>query len=229
MKAKPVQNHQIVVRALSKNYHINGRQTAALADINLNIGHGEFLAVTGASGSGKSTLLQLIGGLDRPSSGSVEIDNVDLACLKDADLASFRNRSIGFVFQFFYLQPYLNLRDNIALPAMFVGTAKESRSTRIDELLCQVDLKNEAHKLPSQLSGGQVQRIAVARALFNQPAILLADEPTGNLDSHNSQTVVELFKSARAKNGTTIVLATHNPNIAAQADRVITLKDGEIV
>lgn len=213
---------------VSKQYR-RGRQTvSALDSVSLEAGAGEFVAITGASGSGKSTLLQLIGGLDRPTSGRIIIDGADINTLKDEALSEFRNRTIGFVFQFFYLQPFLSVTRNIEVPGMFAGTGRQDRLSRIHELLDTVGLSDQAHQLPKQLSGGQIQRAAVARALLNNPKILLADEPTGNLDSTNSTAIIELFKHIRQTLGTTIVIVTHNPDIAAQADTEIRLHDGRL-
>jgi len=221
----------VIIKAsrLSKRYRVGGRPLDALKDVNLEVGRGEFLAVTGASGSGKSTLLQLMGGLDQPTSGNIEVDGIELSKLKDARLSEFRNRAIGFVFQFFYLQPFLNLRDNVAVPGMFAATRKVERDTLVDELLTRVGLDGQAQQMPKQLSGGQIQRAAIARALVNRPKILLADEPTGNLDSVNSRAIIDLFKEIRAELGATVVIVTHNPSIAAEADREIKLQDGKLL
>jgi ABC-type lipoprotein export system ATPase subunit len=217
----------IEVSGLTKRYKIGGQFVTVLDNIDLSVEEGEFLAVTGASGSGKSTLLHLMGGLDIPSSGKVSVDGVNIGQLKDSRLSEFRNRTIGFVFQFFYLQPFLNLRDNIAVPTMFASNDKE-RAQIVNELLQRVGLSDQGDKLPKQLSGGQIQRAAIARALINQPKLLLADEPTGNLDSANGAAIVELFKRIRRELNTTIVIVTHNQEIAAQADRELKMKDGAL-
>ncbi len=219
----------ITAHNLAMTYRLGKQTITALNDVSIDVAEGEFIAITGASGSGKSTLLQLVGGLDKPTSGQITIDGHDLSTLKDEALAEFRNQTIGFVFQFFYLQPFLSLSKNIEVPGMFGCTKPQERSSRVAELLETVGLAEQARQFPKQLSGGQTQRAAIARALLNQPKILLADEPTGNLDSKNSAGIIDLFKRIRDTAGTTIVIVTHNPEIAAQADREIRLSDGVIV
>lgn len=214
---------------LSKTYKIGKQRIEVLKNINLSIKQGEFIAITGASGSGKSTLLQLLGGLDKPTSGTIFYENTNLAKLSDAKLSRFRGQTIGFVFQFFYLQPFLSLEKNIEVPAMFAKTKGKVRKARTADLTSRVDLANRQKHLPKELSGGQMQRVAIARALMNQPKILLADEPTGNLDSLNSRGVIDLFEMIRNDFGTTVVLVTHDPEIASRADREIKIKDGEII
>ena len=209
-----------------KSYKVGKTTIAALNGLTLHIREGEFVALTGPSGSGKSTALQLIGGLDKPTRGTIEVAGTDISALCDARLSTFRNTTIGFVFQFFYLQPFLTLATNVEVPAMFAGTKRDLRRQRTDELLSQVGLADRAQHLPKELSGGQMQRAAIARALLNKPKLLLADEPTGNLDSVNGQAIMDLFDQIRAEHGTTIIMVTHDPAIAARADREITLKDG---
>ncbi|HEX6461801.1 MAG TPA: ABC transporter ATP-binding protein [Candidatus Saccharimonadales bacterium] len=218
----------ISIESLTKTYRLNRQRVDVLKDISLNVQEGEFIAITGASGSGKSTLLQLMGGLDTPSSGRILINGVDINHLSDAKRSVFRNQTIGFVFQFFYLQPFLQLADNVAVPGMFAHSPRQPRQRRVSELLQKVGLGSQEKYLPGQLSGGQIQRAAIARALLNSPKVLLADEPTGNLDSTNSKAIIDLFKRIRDEFSTTVVVVTHNPGIAAQADREIRLHDGVI-
>jgi len=214
---------------VSKQYKLGKQRVDALKDVSLEVREGEFIALTGASGSGKSTLLQLIGALDKPSSGSILVDGSNISKLRDAKLSEFRNKTIGFVFQFFYLQPFLRLRTNIEVPGMFARSHKRERREQAELLLEKVGLSDRSRHLPKELSGGQMQRAAIARALLNSPKILLADEPTGNLDSKNSHAIIALFESIRQTYGTTIIIVTHDSAIAAKADREITLADGELV
>lgn len=214
---------------ISKTYKLGRQSVTALDDVTLDIYEGEFVALTGASGSGKSTLLQLLGGLDKPTKGEVVVRGQSLRQLSDQKLSAFRGRTIGFIFQSFYLQPFLTLGTNLEIPAMFARMKPSDRRQRAQELATLVGLDDRMNHLPKELSGGQMQRAAIARALFNRPNILLADEPTGNLDSTNSQRIIELFQKIRTELGTTIVIVTHNPEIATLADREIILKDGRIV
>lgn len=219
----------IEIREVTKTFKRGRQQVDALRGVSLTINKGEFVAITGASGSGKSTLLQLIGGLDKPTSGDIVIDQININKLGDGKLSMFRNKTIGFVFQFFYLQPFLKLAKNIELPAMFAHRKRKERRAEVQSLLTQVNLTERADHYPKELSGGQMQRAAIARALLNNPKILLADEPTGNLDSNNSKEVVDLFHQIRDERGTTVIIVTHNPEIAAGADREIKLTDGAII
>lgn len=227
----PYSQNPVIISAknVEKTYKIHRQKIPALRGVTFDIREGEFVALTGASGSGKSTILQLVGGLDQPTSGSISIDGNDIHRLRDKKLSAFRNQTIGFVFQFFYLQPFLPLRTNIEVPGMFNRSDRKLRSKQAVELLEKVGLGDYVTRLPKELSGGQIQRAAVARALLNKPKILLADEPTGNLDKANSQDVIELFHTIRKELGTTIIIVTHNPEIAARADREIQLSDGAIV
>lgn len=219
----------ITIKDITKTYKIHRQRIQALKSISLTIHEGEFVALTGASGSGKSTLLQLIGGLDQPTTGSITIDGTDIQRLRDKKLSEFRNKTIGFVFQFFYLQPFLNLRANTEVPGMFSHSPRKQRAAHAKELLERVGLDEYITRLPKELSGGQIQRAAIARALLNNPKILLADEPTGNLDKANSKEVIDLFQTIRKELGTTVIIVTHNPEIAAQADREVQLSDGAVV
>lgn len=219
----------VSIKDLTKTYKVGKQKINALNGVSLDIHEGEFVALTGTSGSGKSTLLQLMGGLDKPSAGTIEIDGVDLTKMSDRKLSQFRGQTIGFVFQFFYLQPFLRLGRNIEVPGMFARTPRNERKAKIDELAKAVGLSDRVAHLPRELSGGQMQRAAIARALFNNPKVILADEPTGNLDSKNSEAIISLFDEIREKFGTTIVIVTHDAAIAHHADREICLSDGVIV
>lgn len=218
----------IEARQLTKRYKVGKESIAALDSISFQIAQGEFVAITGESGSGKSTLLQLIGCLDRPTSGSIMIGGNDIAKLSDSSLSNLRRSMIGFVFQSFYLQPFLRLEENIAVPAMFKGMKRKDIKDRAAALLKEVNLTERARHYPRELSGGQMQRAAIARALINEPKILLADEPTGNLDSKNSDNIIDLLLSIRAHLGMTIVMVTHSQDIARKADRTIKLSDGKL-
>lgn len=219
----------LTVSDLRKKYKRGKQEIEVLRGINLEIHEGEFIAITGASGSGKSTLLQLMGGLDKPSAGTVLYGDTALSKLSDSKLSAFRRKTIGFVFQFFYLQPFLKVSRNLEVPAMFAQTPRGERVAKVNELAAAVGLSDRIDHFPKELSGGQMQRAAIARALVNQPKILLADEPTGNLDSTNSAAIIEVFQAVRKEFGTTIVIVTHDPAIAAQADREIVVKDGVLV
>lgn len=214
---------------LRKEYKRGRQKIPVLNGVSLSIHEGEFIAITGASGSGKSTLLQLLGGLDKPSAGEVRYGEVSLAKLSDKKLSIFRRQTIGFVFQFFYLQPFLKVSKNLEVANMFARKQRKGRKDRVLAMSEKVGLSDRVEHLPKELSGGQMQRAAIARALMNQPKIILADEPTGNLDSSNSKAIVDLFEAIRDELGTTIVIVTHDPTIAVRADREIAVKDGLLV
>ncbi len=229
MNNQPQNPAMISLNNVSKTYKIGGKKVLALTKISLEIEKGEFVAIIGASGCGKSTLLHMIGGLDRPSEGEVIIDSKRLGKISDRALSKFRNQTIGFVFQFFYLQPFLTVARNLEIATMPNRMKRADCKLRIAELLDQVGLSDRAKHRSRELSGGQIQRVAIARALVNRPEIILADEPTGNLDSKNSQEIIELLKEIRNRQGATIVLATHDMSLASQADRIIRLRDGQVV
>jgi len=215
------------IQGLKKIYGKEGNKVEALKGVDLTINKGEFVAVVGASGSGKSTLLHLLGGLDRPSEGKVIIDGEDIYKYKEEKLAIFRRRKIGFIFQFFNLLPVLDVEENIALPALLDNDKVDKEY--LAEIIKLLGLEERKHHLPSELSGGQQQRVSIGRALLNKPSIILADEPTGNLDSSTSKEVIELLRFSAKKYNQTLILITHDINIASSADRVITIMDGRIV
>jgi putative ABC transport system ATP-binding protein len=219
----------VSVKNLSKSYKSSKSPVVALNNINFDIHIGEIVALTGPSGSGKSTLLNIIAGLDKSSEGVVDVDGTKLSNMNEKQLTSYRNSTLGFVFQFFYLQPFLTLQQNIEVPAMFGNSSKENRSNRAISLAESVGLSDRLTHLPKELSGGQMQRAAIARALVNAPKLILADEPTGNLDSTNAQAIMALFEKIRTEQNTTIIIVTHDKSVAELADRVIELKDGEII
>lgn len=232
LAAKPQRDlGEVLVRAdnLAKKYKVGKQRVTALDDVSLEIREGEFVAFTGSSGSGKSTLLHIIGGLDKPDSGTLQIDGQNIAKLSDRALSEFRNKTIGFVFQFFYLQPFLSLQTNLAVPGIFARMKPQEYKSRAQELAAAVGLGDRLAHLPKELSGGQMQRAAIARALLNRPKLILADEPTGNLDSANGQAIIQLFDKIRNDYGTTIIVVTHDPKVAAFADREVVLKDGKVV
>ncbi|HBF2787053.1 TPA: ABC transporter ATP-binding protein [Clostridioides difficile] len=212
---------------LTKMYGLKENNLIVLKDINISINKGEFISIIGPSGSGKSTLLHLLGGLDRPSRGEIIVNGVDINSFSDKKLAEYRRTEIGFVFQQFNLLPILSVKENIELP-MMIGE-EEIDSNYIEELIFMLGLEEKKDYLPSKLSGGQQQRVAIGRALSTKPSIILADEPTGNLDSKTSNEVIELFKLSSNKYNQTIILVTHDMNIAKKADRVIEIIDGNII
>lgn len=219
----------ISLQNTSKSYKIGRQHVEALKDVSFEIQQGEYVALTGPSGSGKSTLLQLIGALDKSSEGIVMVNGQDVAKLSDRKLSVFRNKTIGFVFQFFYLQPFLTLQRNLEVPAMFARTKRVVRKEQSAKLADKVSLSDRLNHLPNELSGGQMQRAAIARALLNNPKIILADEPTGNLDRENAFAIMDLFDKIREQFGTTVIVVTHDRELAARADREIRLRDGRIV
>jgi putative ABC transport system ATP-binding protein len=218
----------IEVRDLVKTYLMGEEKVAALAGVTLSIARGEHVAVTGASGSGKSTLMNILGGLDRPTSGDYRFEGEDVSAFDDDQLADFRNRRIGFVFQSFQLLPRLNALENVELPMVYAGLSPAERRKRAAVMLDRVGLGSRMTHRPNQLSGGQQQRVAIARALANNPDLLLADEPTGALDSQTGKDVLALFKALNA-DGLTLMLVTHDLSVAAQAKRQITFQDGKVL
>ena len=215
------------IEGLSKIYGEGNAQVKALDNVSFSVEKGEFLAIIGPSGSGKSTLLHIIGGVDRPSAGKVYMDGQDVYAQDEEALAVFRRRQVGLIYQFYNLIPVLNVVENMTLPVLMDG--REVNQDRLEELLTILDLKDRRNNLPNQLSGGQQQRVSIGRALMNAPAVVLADEPTGNLDSKNSQEIVELLKLSNKKYGQTLIVITHDESIALQADRIIAIDDGRIV
>lgn len=212
---------------LKKVYGTGETEVHALDGVNLKIGNGEFVAIVGTSGSGKSTLLHILGGLDRPTSGKVLVEGKDIFSFQDEELTIFRRRKIGFVFQNFNLIPTMNVNDNIILPIGLDGNKPDQEY--VNQVISMLRLENKLNNLSNHLSGGQQQRVAIARALASKPAIILADEPTGNLDSKTSQDVLSLLKVSSEKFKQTIVMITHNEEIAQMADRIIRIEDGKIV
>ncbi|MCI8590277.1 MAG: ABC transporter ATP-binding protein [Clostridiales bacterium] len=217
----------IRVENLFKVYGRGENEVHALDGISFSVEKGEFVSIIGPSGSGKSTLLHILGGVDRPTSGHVYINGQDVYAQDDDHLAVFRRREVGLIYQFYNLIPVLNVTENITLPVLIDG--RKVNEERLEELLNILRLKGREEHLPNQLSGGQQQRVSIGRALMNAPAVVLADEPTGNLDSKNSQEIVELLKASNKKYEQTLIVITHDENIALQADRVIALEDGKIV
>ena len=229
-KIDNLDSRPIAIRATNviKKYKVGKQIIRAIDDVSVDIHEGEFVALVGPSGSGKSTLLHLLGGLDKPTSGEIVVGGKNVSSMNDRQLSKFRNQTIGFVFQSFYLQPFLTLRRNIEVASMPQRMGRAERKLRIESLARQVGLYDRLSHRPHELSGGQIQRAAIARALLNRPAIILADEPTGNLDSANSRDIISLFQQIREQYHATIIIATHDNEIAAQADRVIALKDGRL-
>jgi len=218
----------VETRNLTKTYMSGGRPLKVLKGVDLKIDHGEFMAIMGPSGSGKSTLLNMIGALDRPTSGDVLINGVNINTLNDNQVADLRNREVGFIFQFFNLIPRMDAQGNIELPMAIAGKSRNDRHKRAKELLELVGLGDRGHHKPSQLSGGEQQRVAIARALANEPNILLADELTGNLDSKTGEEIMHLLRNLNKEEGKTFILITHDPAVGQQTDRLVSFKDGVI-
>ena len=217
----------LTVSHLTKVYGTGANVTRALDDVSFTVKEGEFVAIVGSSGSGKSTLLHLIGGVDRPTSGTVKVNDLDVYDRDDEALAIFRRREVGLVYQFYNLVPVLNVVENITLPVALDG--RKVNIERLDGLLDQLGLRGREGHLPSQLSGGQQQRVAIGRALMNAPALVLADEPTGNLDTANSNEIMQLLRRSNKEHGQTMIVITHDEDIALAADRIIAIEDGRIV
>ncbi|MBU5228335.1 ABC transporter ATP-binding protein [Clostridium senegalense] len=211
-------------RNLSKIYGDNNNKVYALKNVNFSVNKGEFVAIIGASGSGKSTLLHLLGGVDKPTEGKVFVEDVNLGSLKEKKLAVFRRRNLGIIFQFYNLIPVLTAKENITLPAELDG--KKIDKEYLEDILNTLGLKERENHLPNQLSGGQQQRVAIGRALINKPSVILADEPTGNLDSKSTKEIMELLKLTVKKYNTSLILITHDLNVASQADRIVRIEDG---
>ena len=214
------------VEHLSKIYGKGENEVRALDDVSFSVEKGQFVAIIGPSGSGKSTLLHILGGVDRPTAGKVFLEGQDVFAQNEDQLAIFRRRQVGLIYQFYNLIPVLNVTENITLPVLMDG--RKVNQERLEDLLTTLALKGREKHLPNQLSGCQQQRVSIGRALMNSPAVVLADEPTGNLDSKNSQEIVELLKLSNKLYGQTLIIITHDENIALQADRIITIEDGKI-
>ncbi len=215
------------IENLTKVYGSGDNEVRALDGVSFSVNKGEFVAIIGPSGSGKSTLLHILGGVDKPTSGKVYMDGSDVYAQNDEKLAIFRRRQVGLIYQFYNLIPVLNVTENMTLPVLMDG--RKVNKERLNELLDTLNLKGREGHLPNQLSGGQQQRVSIGRALMNAPAVVLADEPTGNLDSKNSHEIIELLKLSNKKYNQTLIIITHDENIALQADRVIAIEDGRIV
>lgn len=215
------------VENLSKRYGKDGTMVEALKDVSFSVSKGEFVAIVGPSGSGKSTLLHILGGVDKPTSGHVYVEGTDVFSLNENNLAIFRRRQVGLIYQFYNLIPILNVKENISLPVLLDG--KEPDQKYLQELIETLGLENRVNHLPNELSGGQQQRVSIGRALIYHPSLLLADEPTGNLDSKSSHEIMELLEISNRKYGQTIIMITHDENLAMHANRIITIEDGRIV
>jgi len=220
--------HLLSARNLHKTYTLGKRNLEVLRGVSLELDRGDFVALRGASGAGKSTLLHLLGGLDTPSSGEVVLGGKNIATLSRSDLAQLRNKRVGYIFQAYYLLPELDALENVCLPARMARKPPDASAARGRELLERVGLKERVEHKPYELSGGEQQRVAIARALINEPELILADEPTGNLDSHTGEDIISLLVGLRTEQKTTLVMATHDSKVAARAPRVIELVDGQI-
>jgi len=218
----------VTVRGLNKSYVVGSQHIHVLRDLDLDVAEGEMLAIVGASGVGKSTLLHLLGGLDRSDSGSVHVANGDLSVMSDTALVEFRNRHVGFVFQFHHLLPEFDAAENVAMPMRIARIARGDAEQRAADLLARVGLGERLAHRPAMLSGGEQQRVAVARALIMKPALLLADEPTGDLDENTAESLHRLLREMHAEHGLTSIIATHNPRLAAACDRVLRLEQGTL-
>lgn len=227
MSGKEKEMEILKVENLCKIYGKGENEVKAVYNVSFSVEKGEFVAIVGASGSGKSTLLHLLGGVDRPTSGKVFIDGEDIYKLSDDQLAIFRRRQVGLIYQFYNLIPILNVEENITLPCNLDG--KQVEQAKLDELLKTLKLENRRKHLPNELSGGQQQRVSIGRAIINNPAIMLADEPTGNLDSKSSEEIISLLRLSNKKYNQTVIIITHDEKIALEADRVITIDDGKII
>lgn len=215
------------VENLTKKYGKKDTEVVALDNVSFSVNKGEFVAIVGASGSGKSTLLHLIGGVDKPTSGKVYINGTDIYSLNNDNLAIFRRRQVGLIYQFYNLIPILNVKENITLPCDLDGQKVDEK--RLNELLYILGLEKRINHLPNELSGGQQQRVSIGRAMINHPSIVLADEPTGNLDSKASREIMDLLKVSNQKYNQTLIVITHDENIALEADRIITIQDGKLI
>ena len=215
------------VENLTKKYGKKDTEVVALDNVSFSVSKGEFVAIVGASGSGKSTLLHLIGGVDKPTSGKVYINGTDIYSLNNDNLAIFRRRQVGLIYQFYNLIPILNVKENITLPCDLDGQKVDEK--RLNELLYILGLEKRINHLPNELSGGQQQRVSIGRAMINHPSIVLADEPTGNLDSKVSREIIDLLKISNQKYNQTLIVITHDENIALEADRIITIQDGKLI